>query len=111
MHVFAITLLFGLGVTAVSLLGERFMDRQREFRALASIAIGIGAAWVTHFDVWGLWGVPVRGDWIGVTFTGLLLAGIGYVWQVLLGFFAGMARKLNDQAEAMEKEQGLRRVA
>lgn len=111
MHVFAIALLFGLGVTAVSLLGERFMGRLGELRALALIAIGIGAAWVAHFDVWTLWGVPVRGGWIGVTFTGLLLAGIGYVWHVLLRWLSGMARKFNDQAEAMEKDQGLRRVA
>ncbi|HEY8111846.1 MAG TPA: hypothetical protein VII16_03135 [Actinomycetes bacterium] len=33
------------------------------------VAFGIGAAWITGFSLWQLWGVDVRADWIGITLT------------------------------------------
>jgi hypothetical protein len=43
--------------------------------------------------------------------TGFALAGIAHFWHHVLGYVAGLERKHNDEAEALEKSQGLRRVA
>ncbi|MCQ4205651.1 hypothetical protein [Streptomyces longispororuber] len=53
----------------------------------------------------------MRNDTIGVTVTGLLIGGAGLFWLEVLRFYAGLARKLTDEAATMEKSEGLRRVA
>ena len=71
----------------------------------------MGLAWLADLNMWQLWEVPVRDAWIGVTLTGVALAGIAQFWHYLLGYSAGLERKYNDEAAALEKTQGLRRVA
>ncbi|HEU5389331.1 MAG TPA: hypothetical protein VFV73_25875 [Streptosporangiaceae bacterium] len=55
--------------------------------------------------------VATRGSVIGVTVTGLMIGGAAYFWQQILGFFAGLTRKLGDEAARLEKSGQLRQVA
>ena len=55
--------------------------------------------------------VAARDSAIGVTVTGLMIGGAAYFWQEILGFFAGLSRKLGDEAATLEKSEHLRRVA
>ena len=73
--------------------------------------LGIGAAWLANFDLFGVWGLAVRGHGIAVTLTGFAIAGAGYFWRTVVEFFAGLSRKYTDQARSMEKAENLRRVA
>jgi hypothetical protein len=111
MDVFAVLALFGLGIYAVLLIGHRYVNLTSEVRAVLAMALGIGLAWVADLNMWKLWDLPVREGWIGVTLTGFALAGIAHFWHHVLGYVAGLERKHNDEAEALEKSQGLRRVA
>ena len=112
MHVFAILVLFGLGVAA----GVVFLDRVfarflvREAWALLAVGTGIALAWLANFDMWAQWGVPVRASWIGITLTGLALGGVAYFFHEVLGFFTGLHRKYEDEAEVIEHTK-MRRVA
>ncbi len=114
MHVFAIFLLLGLGALALIALGDRYLTMTAArpgLWALAAIIVGIGLAWLADFNVWELWGLPVREDWIGVTLTGLMLSGFAHFWRDVLGLFSGLVRKYNDEAAVLEKSQDLRRAA
>ncbi|HEX7163910.1 MAG TPA: hypothetical protein VF223_22050 [Trebonia sp.] len=46
-----------------------------------------------------------------MTLTGFAIAGAGYFWRVILEFFAGISRKVTDEARSLEHSQNLRRVA
>jgi hypothetical protein len=111
METFAVMAFLGLGLAVLVMLGHRYVTLTREGWALVAIAFGIGLAWLADLDMWKLWGVHVREPWIGVTLTGLALAGAAYFWTEILGFFRGLERKYNDEAAALEKNQGLRQVA
>jgi hypothetical protein len=113
MYVFAIAALLGLGILALAMIAERYVMsfERRDWWMALLVVLGIGAAWITDFNVWGLWGVAVRADWIGVTLTGLALGGLALAWHEVLRLVAGMERKLNDEAATLEKAEGLRRVA
>lgn len=112
MRVFAILVLFGLGIAA----GVVFLDRLfarflvREAWALLAVGAGIGLAWLANFDMWEQWDVPVRASSIGITLTGLALGGVAYFFHEVLGFFTGLHRKVEDEAEALEHTE-VRRVA
>lgn len=62
-------------------------------------------------DLFAAWGLHIRNHPLGIVFTGLLIAGAACFWQPILGFFEGLARKQIDEAQTLEKSQGLRRVA
>jgi hypothetical protein len=109
--VFAILAFFGIGLAVLGMVGHRYLELARELWALATLGLGVGLAWLADLNMWKLWGVPVREPWIGVTLTGMAGAGIAYFWYETLGFFAGLQRKYNDEAAALEKTEGLRRVA
>lgn len=107
-------LLLGLGALALIALGDRYLmmtAARPGLWALAAIIVGIGLAWLADFNVWELWGLPVREDWIGVTLTGLMLSGFAHFWRDVLGLFSGLVRKYNDEAAVLEKSQDLRRAA
>ena len=55
--------------------------------------------------------IATRDSAIGVTVTGLMIGGAAYFWQEILGFFAGLTRKLGDEAATLEKSEHLRWVA
>ena len=105
MYVFGIALLLGLAVMVVAAIGERYLLRINEFRALVLVVLGIGAAWATGFDLWSLWGISSRSGWLGTTLTGVILGGIAYAWHVILTLFSGVSRKVTDEAATMEQTQ------
>jgi uncharacterized membrane protein len=111
MYIFAITVLLGLAVTAVGLIVARFATMATELWALLLIGLGVGAAWLADFSMFTGWDVPVRQNWIGITLTGLAVAGFAEAWFVVLRTLKGLQRKYNDEAASFEKEKGLRRVA
>ena len=111
MRTFAVMAFFGLGLAVLVMLGYRYVTLAREVWALVAIAFGIGLAWLADLNMWQLWGLHVREPWIGVTLTGVALAGVAYFWTEILGFFRGLERKYNDEAAAIEKDRGLRQVA
>ena len=83
----------------------------RGFDGLATMVVGILLAWLADFDVWSAWGVPVREHWVGIVLTGLGIGGLAAVWGELLGFFHGITRKSNDEAEVIERDRGLHAAA
>jgi hypothetical protein len=111
METFAVLVLLGLGLSAFVTLGHRFVTIAREFWAFVTVGVGVGLAWAADLNMWRLWHLHVREAWIGITLTGLALAGIAYFWHEILGFFRGLERKYNDEAAALEKSEGIRRVA
>jgi hypothetical protein len=111
MYAFGMVALLGLAILAVGAVGYRYLTLAREFWAVLLVLLGIGAAWLADFDLFGVWGLAVRDHGIAVTLTGFAVAGAGYFCRVILEFFAGLSRKYTDQARSMEKSENLRRVA
>jgi hypothetical protein len=111
MYAFGIMVLLGLAVLAVSRIASRYMTLAAEVWAFVLVALGVGAAWLVNLNLFTAWGITTRADWIGVTLTGLMIAGAGYFWKEILAFFEGISRKLTDEAETLEKTEHLRRVA
>lgn len=111
MYAFGMTVMLGLAVYGIAVLGYRYLRLGRELWALLMVALGIGAAWLANFSLFAAWGLPVRNHAIGVWLTSFAIAGVGYFWKVILEFFAGISRKFTDQARTMEKTENLRRAA
>jgi hypothetical protein len=111
METFAVLMLFGLGLLVSVMLAHRYVELARESWAFVTVVLGIGLAWLADLDMFRNWQLHVREHWIGVTLTGLALAGLAHFWHEVLGFFGGLERKYNDEAAALEKSQDLRRVA
>jgi hypothetical protein len=111
MFAFAMMALLGLAVLSVTAIAGRYVSIAAEVRALVLAALGVGAAWLINLDLFGALGIAIRHDAIGVTVTGLMIGGAAYFWQEILGFFAGLTRKLGDEAATLEKSEQLRRVA
>ncbi|WP_327117469.1 hypothetical protein OHB12_07640 [Nocardia sp. NBC_01730] len=111
MNAFGMIVLLGLAALVVTRFAVRYLEMAREFLAMTLVVIGIAAAWIADFDLFAAWDLPIRNHALGIVFTGLIIAGAGYFWQPVLGFFEGLARKQADEAETLEKSQNLRRVA
>ncbi len=111
MYVFATVVLLGLAVWALSMIGERVFSLAAEFWAAAFVILGIGAAWLAGFNLFQLWGIDVRAGWIGVTLSGVAMGGVAYFWREAIGLLSSLFRKYTDQAEEIERQHGLRRVA
>jgi hypothetical protein len=111
MYVLGIVALLGLGVFALAMVFDRFLSIAPEFWAVVLVGLGIGAAWLADFNVFQLWTIPVREDWIGVTLTGLMIGGIGLACRGVGHLMSVFSRKVADEAETLEKETSLRRVA
>src|SRR5579863_7365941 len=106
MHFFAVFLFMSMGVMGFTMLGERGMRRLREGRAFMFGAWGVGFAWLANLNMWTGWGIGhLRYEWVGVTLTGLALGGTAMLMHALLGFFAGLHRKFDDQAEQIERAE------
>ena len=111
MHFFAVFFFLALGVMGLTMLGERGYRRMREGRALLAGAWGVGLAWLANLNMWTGWGIShLRYGWVGVTLTGVALGGAALLLHALLGFFVGLYRKFDDQAEQIERTE-LRKVA
>jgi hypothetical protein len=111
MYAFAIVALLGLGVLAVMKIFSRYTSVATELQALLLVALGVGGAWLLNVSLFAAWAIPVRASWIGITLTGLIVAGAAYFWGAILDFFSGLTRKTADEAKTIEKTQGLRHVA
>lgn len=111
MYAFGIVALLGLAVLAVAAIANRYLSLAAEVWAFVLVGLGIGAAWLVNLNLFSLWAIPVRNTAIGVTLTGVAIAGAAYFWREILGFFAGLSRKFTDEAVTMEKTQHLRRAA
>ena len=111
MHFFALFLVLAFGTMALTMLGERGYVRLREGRAFSAAAWGVALAWLANLNMWQGWAVGhLRYGWVGVTLTGLALGGTALLVHALFGFFSGLYRKFNDEAERIERAD-LRRVA
>ena len=109
MHVFALALLFGLGIMSVARWEERPLhalgDRMKmmiSLYPLLEVLIGIGLAWAINFNLWAMWGIGMRAAWLGVTLTGVALGGVAQFFTEILAMFGGLGRKLHDEAETIE---------
>jgi hypothetical protein len=111
MYAFGVMALSGLAVLVVAKIGERWLREIPGALAFLLVALGVGAAWLVNLNLFAAWSIPVRNSDIAVTVTGVLLAGVGYFWREVLGFFAGLYRKFTDEARTIEKTENLRRVA
>lgn len=115
MYVFGIAIMFGLGVMCVARWVERPLRKWRERSPIAlypllEVALGVGLAWAVNFNLWALWHVPMRADFVAVTLTGIALGGIAQFFTEVLAMFSGLGRKLHDEAETIERPK-LERVA
>ncbi len=108
MHVFAITVLLGLAVAVTARLVERFLVRYPEIRAVLMLGLGIAVAWIADFNVFALWGMPLREYWMEIGATGLIIGGLGFAWYEVTGYVSGLMRKLRDEALTIERTEGLR---
>jgi hypothetical protein len=111
MSTFGMMALLGLAVLAVTGIVSRYVEMAAEARAFVLVALGVGAAWLINLDLFSVLAIPIRDSAIGVTITGLMIAGAAYFWHEILAFFAGLSRKLGDEAATLEKSEHLRRVA
>ena len=111
MHVLAMFLFFALGILALSMIVERALNTSDELRALVFAGVGIALAWAVDFNLWSMWRLHQRADWLGVTLSGLFLAGGAYAWYVVLGFFSGLQRKFHDEAATLEKTEHVQGLA
>ena len=111
MYAFGMPALLGLASLIVAQVGHRYLQLIPELWAFAFVALGVGAAWLADFDLFGAWNLTVRNAAIGTTLTGLLIAGGAWFWYEVLRFLSGLSRKVTDQAAVLEKEQHLRRVS
>lgn len=111
MHFFALLLFVSFGVVALTNLGERGYRRLREGRAAVAAGWGVGLAWLANLNLWTGWGIGhLRYAWVGVTITGLAIGGAALLSAAILGFFIGLFRKFDDQADQIERTD-LRRIA
>jgi hypothetical protein len=111
MYAFGIIALLGLAVLAVAAIANRYLSLAAEVWAFVLVGLGVGAAWLVNLNLFSLWAIPVRNTSIGITLTGVAIAGAAYFWREILGFFGGLSRKFTDEAATMEKSQHLRRAA
>lgn len=95
MYVFALAALFGLGVGVASAFVDRYMDQLKlsQLRHLLTLGVGIGAAWLTNFNLWSAWHQDVRWQWLAVTVTGVILAGAAKVWDAALNLVDRLGAK------------------
>jgi hypothetical protein len=113
MYVFGIAALLSLGVLALAMMVRRYVyqNQRPEMWMLLLTVLGVAVAWLADFSLWASWGVDIRANWIGVTLTGLALAGMSQLWHEVVGLAAGLERKYNDEAATLERAEELRRIA
>ena len=110
MHFFAVFFLFAFGIMAMTMFLHHVFDIHRDRWTVTTSLTGVAMAWLAGFNMWTMWGVSLRYDWVGITLSGMALAGTALLLHTVLGFFSGLDRKLHDQAEVMEKHE-LKKVA
>jgi hypothetical protein len=106
MRFLALFVFLSLGVTALTMLGERASRRLREVRPFLAMAWGVALAWLANVNMWAGWHIAdLRYNWVGVTLTGVAIGGTAVLLYALWGFFAGLYRKFDDEAEQIERRE------
>lgn len=105
MYHFAIVALLGLATwkfvgMLVGLL--KMDDADASVRAFVTLGIGVAAAEILDYSVFGGWGVSFRADWMGPFFTGLVIGAFAYVWHYTLGLVEAYGRRNRDEARQIE---------
>jgi hypothetical protein len=67
MFVFAMFMFFALGVMIAAMFIDSLLNLARELRAVVLAGIGIGLAWAVDFNLWSLWHLHARRQWLAVT--------------------------------------------
>jgi hypothetical protein len=111
MYGFGVVVLLALAVYAVASIVNRNVQVAREFVAATHVLLGLGAAWLANVNLFNMWAAPVRNHGIGVILTGMAIGGFAIVWREGVEFMAGLERKFHDEAETLEKAEGIHRVA
>jgi hypothetical protein len=104
MYHFAIVALLGLACWKFvgMALGVTNLKLSAAVRAFLTLAVGVLAATIIDYDVFGAWGVTLRNDWMGPVFTGLIVGSMSYVWHHVLGVVEAYGRHHRDQAREIE---------
>jgi hypothetical protein len=111
MTFFAVFLFAAFGVVGLTMMGSRAYRRFPEIRPVLAIGLGIGLAWLANLNMWTSWHITgLRYDWVGVTLTGLAIAGVAVALHAVVGSVSSLHRKIEDEAEQIERTD-LRRVA
>jgi hypothetical protein len=108
MHPFALALFLAFAAMALAGWVCRTFPVLRHHLFLVVLGFGVGAAWLADLNLWNLWGIAVRREWIGVTLTGLAIGGMGAVAHAVLEPLAAVGRKTMDEAEVLERSEHLR---
>jgi hypothetical protein len=107
----AVILFVALAVMALTSVGLRAFRRYSHIRTATAIFWGVSLAWLANLNMWTSWHIAgLRYGWVGVTVTGIAVAGTALVLSAATGTLASLRRKLEEQAEAIEATE-LRRVA
>lgn len=110
MHVLSVFVLFSFGVMGLTMLGDHYFHHAGDHWTFMAYVLGVGLAWLAAFNMWSLWHVGMRADWVGTTLTGFALGGSATFLHTVTGFFSGLHHKFEDQAKVMEEHE-LRRAA
>lgn len=111
MTFFAVFLFFSFAVVALTMLGARSYRRLHELRTFASIFWGVSLAWLANLNMWSAWHIGgLRYGWVGVTLTGIGIAGTALVLHAVTAGLSSLHRKLDDEADQIESAE-IRRVA
>lgn len=111
MYVFGILALLGVGAFAVAAFADRYLSMAREFWAMTCVAFGVGLAWLADFNMFALWHLTVRSNWIGVSLSGLAIGAFAFASYGVAHLLSAFTRKVIDEAATIEEEKSLRRVA
>ncbi|MFZ0059016.1 MAG: hypothetical protein WAL35_03095 [Acidimicrobiales bacterium] len=97
MHYFALFFFFSFGVMALTMLGERGYRRMTEGRVGVAGFWGVGLAWLANLNMWSGWSIGhLRYGWVGITVTGIAIAGTALLLSTIFGILAGLHSKLKD---------------
>lgn len=104
MYHFAIVALIGLAVWKFvgMLLGFFGKEFTSHVRAFLTLGLGVVGTIMLDYSLFDAWGVAVRNDWMGPTFTGLMAGGMAYVWHYLIGAIEAYGRRNRDEARDIE---------
>ncbi len=104
MYPFAILLLLG----AVAWKAADLVYPRRDPRwvlTLVALALGVLFAEILQWDVFAAWGQDITADWLGVLFSGLIIGGVGGVFQSLARFFQALMEAEEAVVHSLEERR------
>lgn len=105
MYHFAIVALLGLALWKVvgTLLGFIGNDLPSHVKGTVTLGLGVAAALLLDYSVFGAWGVTFRETWMDSVFTGLVIGSMAYVAHSLMGLIEAYGRRSRDEAREIER--------